>query len=267
MLLILMLHTSLFANSDKSYFEDKERGWFWGEEPKKNKIPPKKEKQNYITVNGKEYKLIDNKTSIPWAIIDKLDPDEIAKLETETKKISVMFPTEQNIMEYKRLQKFIMDKSIGFTDNSHFVNKQNPEQAKWIYDTSMSSKLRIDAKREDRWTKQDIEINKHKENIIILVATLPTCSFCKRQMPLLERFEQEYGVIFEEIDLTIYPEFGRKYQVERTPDLFLMYKEPNKSTPLFTRFGSGLHTIEDLKKGVLESLYTFKKIEKDLLEY
>ena len=34
-----------------------------------------------------------------------------------------------------------------------------------------------------------------------------------------------------------------------------------------TRFGNGLHTIQDLKSGVLAGLYTFKKIHKELLEY
>lgn len=38
--------------------------------------------------------------------------------------------------------------------------------------------------------------------MIILVATLPTCPYCKEQMPLLKSFEEEYGVEFKEVDIS-----------------------------------------------------------------
>ena len=77
---------------------------------------------------------------------------------------------------------------------------------------------------------------------------------------------KEYGVEFKEIDISKNQEFAANYQVEKTPDLFLLYREKNNE-PLMTRFGNGLHTIQDLKDGVLASLYTFKKVPKDILEY
>ena len=79
-------------------------------------------------------------------------------------------------------------------------------------------------------------------------------------------YEKEYGVEFKEVDISKNQEFAANYQVEKTPDLFLLYREKNNE-PLMTRFGNGLHTIQDLKDGVLASLYTFKKVPKDILEY
>lgn len=85
-------------------------------------------------------------------------------------------------------------------------------------------------------------------------------------MPLLKNFEEEFGVEFKEVDISKNKEFAINYKVERTPDLFLLYRDKSNE-PLLTRFGNGLHTIQDLKSGVLAGLYTFKKISKDYLEY
>ena len=268
-LLAFSLHAQAF---DKNYFEDSKRGWFWGEAQPKEVLDKKEEakrdkkKEDTIIIDGKEYKTISNKTNVPWQALDKLHPDEISKLETETKNISVMYPTEENIVEYKKLQKYISDKAMGFTDTSYLVTKQNSEISNWASDTSMSSRLVISAKRTDLWEKQKNIISEHKKDMIILVATLPTCSFCKQQMPLLKDFEKDYSVEFKEVDISINKEFAKTYNIQRTPDLFLLYRDKGNE-PLLTRFGNGLHTIQDLKNGVLAGLYSFKKISKDYLEY
>lgn len=268
-LLAFSLHAQAF---DKNYFEDSKRGWFWGENQPKEALDKKEEakndkkKEDTIIIDGKEYKTISNKTNVPWQALDKLHPDEISKLETETKNISVMYPTEENIVEYKKLQKYISDKAMGFTDTSYLVTKQNSEISNWASDTSMSSRLVISAKRTDLWEKQKNIISEHKKDMIILVATLPTCSFCKQQMPLLKDFEKDYSVEFKEVDISVNKEFAKTYNIQRTPDLFLLYRDKGNE-PLLTRFGNGLHTIQDLKNGVLAGLYSFKKISKDYLEY
>ena len=268
-LLAFSLHAQAF---DKNYFEDSKRGWFWGETQPKEVLDKKEEakrdkkKEDTIIIDGKEYKTISKKTNVPWQALDKLHPDEISKLETETKNISVMYPTEENIVEYKKLQKYISDKAMGFTDTSYLVTKQNSEISNWASDTSMSSRLVISAKRTDLWEKQKNIISEHKKDMIILVATLPTCSFCKQQMPLLKDFEKDYSVEFKEVDISVNKEFAKTYNIQRTPDLFLLYRDKGNE-PLLTRFGNGLHTIQDLKNGVLAGLYSFKKISKDYLEY
>ena len=275
-LLATILLVSQVQAIEKNYFDDSKRGWFWGEIKPKEEQEIKKEDVNIqvntkntdkkIVFDGKEYKTISEKTEIPWLVLDKLHPDEIVKLETETKNISVMYPTEENVLEYKRLQKYISDKAMGFTDTSYFVTKQNTEISNWASDTSMNSRLVISAKRTNLWEKQKEIIATHKKDMIILVATLPTCPYCKEQMPLLKSFEEEYGVEFKEVDISQNKEFAINYQVQRTPDLFLLYRDKGNE-PLLTRFGNGLHTIQDLKNGILASLYTFKKISKEYLEY
>ena len=103
------------TSSAQTYFNDSERGWFWGETkpttmPKKDENPTQhiKAKKDIVIINGKEYKTIQKDVQIPFDELDKLHPDEISKLETESKNISVMYPTVENITEYKRLQKYVL---------------------------------------------------------------------------------------------------------------------------------------------------------------
>jgi len=267
---IFLSYTLSLQAIEKNYFDDSKRGWFWGE-IKSVKEPKKKDEaitndDNKILFNGKEYKSIPTQTSIPWNILDRLHPNEISNLETQTKNISIMYPTQENVLEYKRLQKYIASKAMGFTDTNYLVTKQNSEISNWVSDTSMASRLVISAKRTNLWKKQKDIIALHKKDMIILVATQATCPYCKQQMPLLKDFEDEFGVEFKEVDISTNKEFAIKYQIQRTPDLFLLYRDKGDK-PLLTRFGNGLHTIEDLKSGVLAGLYSFKKISKEYLEY
>ena len=270
-LVALICSFNLEAN-DGSYFGDSKRGWFWGEvkvigkDEKKEELEEQPKNKNNLVFDGKEYKTIPNETKVPWKILDKLHPDEIVNLETETKNISVMYPTNENILEYKKLQKYIAEKAMGFTDVSYFVSRQDSEISNWVSDSSMNSRLTISSKRTNLWESQKKIISEHKKDMIILVATLPTCPYCKEQMPLLKNFEDEFGVEFKEVDISQNKEFAINYKVERTPDLFLLYRDKSNE-PLLTRFGNGLHTIQDLKSGVLAGLYTFQKISKDYLEY
>lgn len=290
-----LLKTSLFlvistSFLHASYFEDAKKGWFWGEkkEVKKEEVLPSfdniksneqfssenlkklqeevKKNEQVIIYQGKELRTISQKTSVPPKnILDKLHPDEIANLETETKSISVMYPTQANVLEYKKLQKYITDKAMGFTDTSYFVTKQDPEISAWASE-SLDSRLKISTERVTLDKEQKSVLDKYKNNIIILVATLPTCPYCKEQLPLLKTFHEQYGIEFKEIDISTNQEFAKKYEVQRTPDLFLLYKN-EKNDGEMTRFGNGLHTLSDLKNGVLASLFTFGKVSKDLLEY
>ena len=270
-LVALICSFNLDANVG-SYFGDSKRGRFWGEvkvigkDEKKEELEEQPKNKNNLVFDGKEYKTIPNETKVPWKILDKLHPDEIVNLETETKNISVMYPTNENILEYKKLQKYIAEKAMGFTDVSYFVSRQDSEISNWVSDSSMNSRLTISSKRTNLWESQKKIISEHKKDMIILVATLPTCPYCKEQMPLLKNFEDEFGVEFKEVDISQNKEFAINYKVERTPDLFLLYRDKSNE-PLLTRFGNGLHTIQDLKSGVLAGLYTFQKISKDYLEY
>lgn len=297
-IIVLSLITIINLNANDSYFNDGKKGWFWGEEKAQEKkdeqqlpsIPDltkiknsnfndenfkkvqdmlkKKDELNdgVITYNGKEYKTISTQTSVPWEILDTLHPEELGKIETETRNISISYPTNENVLEYKKLQHYIAKKALGFTDANYLVTRQDSEISNWVAETSMRNRVEIDAKREDNLNKGKEVLQEHKNNMIILVATSPTCPYCKKQMPLIDKFYKDYDVEYKEIDISKNKEFAMKYQVQKTPDLFLLYRDTNDE-PLLTRFGSGLHSLSDIKSGVLAGLVTFNKISKEYLNY
>lgn len=178
-IIVLSFIACLNLNADDGYFNDGKKGWFWGEQVQEKKEDEKTPKlpdltkvknsdfnsENFkkvqemlkkkdeldgsvIVYNGKEYKTVPTKTNVPFEILDSLHPEEISRLETETKNISVMYPTQENVLEYKKLQKYIAKKALGFTDTNFMVAKQDSEISNWVAETSMRNRVEIDAKRE-----------------------------------------------------------------------------------------------------------------------
>lgn len=64
-----------------------------------------------------------------------------------------MYPTNENILEYKKLQ-IHSEKAMGFTDVSYFVSRQDSEISNWVSDSSMNSRLTISSKRTNLWESQ-----------------------------------------------------------------------------------------------------------------
>ena len=255
-------------NAD-GFLGDSKKGWFWGEEPPvkvtdnnitKNKEP--KEVKNKIKFKNKEYKKIANEVDIPFQILNELDPDEINKIEVENRKISLMYPTTDNITQYKLLQYYITKKAKGFASASSDVMRKNAVLANWV--GSIPTKhitLQTDAKEKENKSLQTIQ--SFKDKVIILVAMEPDCPYCIKQAPILDKFVDIYKVQYKNVDISINKGFGQKYQVERTPTMFLLYD--NNGNPEITRIATGLQAMNNIEEAVLIGLYTFKLINKDLL--
>jgi thiol-disulfide isomerase/thioredoxin len=247
------------------------KGWFWGEEPieevidknqsNSQKVVPQI-KPNTIKYKNKKYKIISKKVDIPFKLLDQLDPDEINKMEVESRKISMMYPTKDNITQYKFLQYYIAQKAKGFASSSSDVMRQNPQLANWVASIPTGY---IAKKTETRIrNKKQLNIMKaFKEKVIILIATEPNCPYCTREIPLLEIFTQKNLIEYKEVNIKLNIEFAQKYGVERTPTMFLLYND--NGNPRITRIATGLQTLDDIQKAVLVGLYTFKLIPKDYL--
>lgn len=266
-LITILVCLELYGNG---FLDSDEKGWFWGEEPikiedtntTKKKKPKQKKESNKITYHKKKYKRIDKKVDIPFQILDELDPDEINKMELKNRKISLMYPTTENITKYKLLQYYIAQKAKKFASASSDVMRQNPQLANWV--ASMPTKhIALDVNARDKENKKLKTIKSFKDKAIILVATEPSCPYCKREIPILNEFVSIYKMQYKNINISAYREFGRKYGVEKTPTLFLLYN--NNGKPKITRIATGLQAMNNIEQAVLFGLYTFKLINKDLL--
>lgn len=244
------------------------RGWFWGEEycePKsdniteksdvvKNEVKEKDEKDNqqeqdeYIM----GYKILPEKARIPWTILDKLDPDEIAnKIEPEAKKVAVMYPTDENIMAYRKLHSWIVAKASKFTSRDTQVKVENPTLVPRALQAPTSEYKIRHVKYEKELLKEEF-LSQYKDRARIVVYSREGCNFCVSQRPILESFANQYGWSIMERDINENLDESIRFNIELTPDIFLLL---NRNGEIFyQRIATGLTTLPDLVNAVLNGL-------------
>jgi len=289
---IVSISSSLYAidcsKSDESYFESNKKGWFWGEscdKPKKKKDEEKpKEKQQKVDDSNKttpvteevkptpekqpekKYKLSPKEVNIPWDIINELTRDEVKKIEKEARDIAVTYPTYENVLEHKKLQKHISDGAKAFMNQTLNVTKQDFDMSQWVSSMPVRSAIAINTNNEINVKKRKSIFAKYRNNMILMVVTAKGCDFCEKQKPQLKNFEKEYGVQYELYDMAQFRDFAYSMKVERTPDIFLLFREHEADkSPKIVRIATGFHGVLDLADATVFGLKALKKIsDKDV---
>lgn len=229
------------------------RGWFWGEkvcEPVKDNETETSNIEN--RENQEKWKILPKTADIPWEILDTLDPDEIAnKIEPEAKKVAVMYPTEANIMAYRRLSNWILTKATTYTNRDTQVKVENPMLVPGAL-TAPTSEYKIRKVRYEREQNKQKILADYRERAKIIVYTRAGCSFCDAQHPLLEKFSQQYGWEIMERDINANIDESIRFDIEVTPDIFLLFNSLNGIQ--YQRIATGLTTLPDLVNAVINGL-------------
>lgn len=241
----------------EAFLQDRERGWFWGERclktADKNETanPPQSQKED-------KYKLLPSKVAIPWSLLDKIDPDDISKLETESKKIAIQYPTSENIKEYKLLQKWISDKSFSFMAANTQAVTTDADLAKWKAQTPVNSRVALTEFRLKNQKLKSELISSYADKVSIVAAVSQGCGYCEAQKPILERFKQTYGISYILKDINSMPYATQKLGVATTPDIFIIYND--SGSPVIQRMATGLQPFSDLENGFLLALRSINKL-------
>lgn len=284
LLIFLLLSSVLNANNDKgscrepkAFLNDYKRGWFVGEKPcekpKEEPIKQTKEKPLFKAqlenekpssdINGIEYKYIENKTVfIPWSDLDMLHADTLLQLEEENRKVALSNPTVENLTEFKKYQKYLTKKALKFSQVSTIAGKQNSELSNWASEVP-TSRVAITQKRKYRESQVKKTFEYFKDNIIILMGDSKTCPYCAKQREIMKMFESEYKISYKLIDIQTNRAFAQQMKIQRTPDLFLLFRE-NNNEPKIVRIGTGIHTVSEMKDNLLIGLQTLKKVDEEL---
>ena len=93
----------------KGWYEDRERGWFFGEWCEKVEEKREKEKEKEKVVR------------VPWERLDRMSWREVRKLVEEIRGQAVMNPTYENVLEWKRLQLWMARKGMEFVKMDRLV--------------------------------------------------------------------------------------------------------------------------------------------------
>jgi len=209
---------------DKTFFEDRERGWYWNEvEPE-----PVEEKEEKPTPQ----------TSTSITIVS---PREQLKQQGEQWEdalaSAILYPSQENYQNYLAMTAQIQQQSQFFAAGIKQTTIQNPQFDYTL--TSPNNPQAIIAKNEQR-EKQSVQVlNAVSQDSGFIFFFRSDCPFCHKFAPVLKKFSEHFGftIIPVSLDGGGIPDFpypkqnydlGRKLNVSVVPALFLVQPETNK---------------------------------------
>ena len=231
------------AENSKAYYSDRERGWFWYEDPAEEEKEVIKPEAQAIT------------TSQPV-----LSPREILKKQGEEWEdalaTAILEPSKENYHNYLAMTAQIQQQSQEFATGF--------KQAIWVtpdYDYTLQKPRTTQAivannQKELRLTEQELYRLSQENGLIFFFRS--DCPYCHRFAPVLKKFSKQYGftIIPVSLDgkgLREYPypkrnyDLGRKLNVEVVPALFMV----NPDTNSVSTVGYGYSDWSALTKKVL----------------
>lgn len=232
MLLCMIVATPAFAagpaqdEDGQAFFQDKERGWFWYEEP------PAPEAKKDIEKPLASY-------PFPPPTLE-----EAQRQLKDLKERAVMHPSEENLVAYIRLQNWVSDKSEQFADMWQRVIWRHPELDYSIGHPTDAQAILV---------RKDAEIANYSARLADIGRTYglffifrSTCPYCHREAPMLKRFARRYGISVVPISqdgpgLPDYPHprpdagISAQLGVQSVPALFLV--NPNRREVMPIAYG------------------------------
>ncbi|QID33089.1 conjugal transfer protein TraF [Pampinifervens florentissimum] len=257
--ILLFIPLVVFAQEEckplKEFYQDAERGWFWKE------VCQKKEERKEVKKEEKQesVKLLKKKVvQIPWDKLDQMDPEEISKLEEESRKIAIMNPTEENVREWKRLVMWINDRAEKFAFVHYKVLKTEPGYMQKQNFTP--ARIAMAEYRNER--KKEI-FSKYRDRAGIIVFVEKGCPYCRAFSGTLRLFREKWGWDTKEVDIQERPDLASRFGTQLVPDIFLVLKR--NGTFEWQRIGSGAMALDELEDSVIFGLYNLGEIKDERL--
>ncbi len=245
-LLILLLLFSL-AHADLckppgKWYEDRERGWFFGEwcEKVKEKKEERKERRKVVRV--------------PWDRIDRMDWREIRKLIEEVKGQAVMNPTYENVREWKRLQLWMTKKSMDFMRMDMLVTVTSGD----VYVVNRGSPYYNRERIRYINSRVDEILMKYRGKAGLVVFVDPVCQYCRLYEPIVRDFRRETGWDVMFVNVRKMPEVAMRLGVSVVPDTFVVLRKGGEY--LWQRAGTGAFTLNVLKRNVVMALWALREV-------
>lgn len=211
--------------NEAAYYHDRERGWYWYEDPKTIEEEPVQEAKK-DTTGGES-------TSAPTA-------RELLKMQGEdweqTMAAAILNPSQQNYQEYLTKTALIQAQSQQFADGVKHAIWTNPE-----YDYTLAHPVEtqaIVAKNQQDVAANQKELFSIAQSKGLIFFFRSDCPYCHRFAPILSKFSEAFGfsVIPVSLDGEGLPEYpypkknydlGRKLNVSVVPALFIVNPDSN----------------------------------------
>jgi glutaredoxin len=228
----------------EAFYKDSDRGWYFYE------ICPE-EIDNTTEAEKPKYRYIPQKVTIPWDELDKIDPDDISQIEIESRKISMMYPDDYNLIQYKTLVAWMTNKSDAYSRADTAVRAQNPNTVEYALNKPtnlwMEDILSIEKKKQTEET-----LKNYVDTVGLVVFATETCPYCARQKPIMEMLKEEHNIDYRYAYISESPEIAAQFNVSTVPDIFILAQIEGK--PVWQRISTGLTSYPDLKQALFLGL-------------
>lgn len=247
---------SIRSEVAETYWRDRERGWFWYQDPPRDfelKEPPKSE------------------PPAPVAKPAETLPPELTQFEAlqkhleQLEHIAYISPTEENVRRYLLLKTEVVDKASRFADVWQRVVWATPDLDPTVTGRPVTAKA-LEVFRSEGQREQERTAASLAGTHALLFFFRSDCPYCHQFAPMLTQFHAKYGIDIVPISMDggALPDFPKprmdngisaRLNVQRWPALFLMDPAAAKITPI----GYGVLAESEL----LERLYTITRPEAD----
>jgi glutaredoxin len=227
------------------FYSDAERGWFYYE------ICPEDEVDNATEDEKPKYRYVPQKTSIPWDELDKIDPDDIAQIEIDNRKVVMMYPNENNLVDYKNLISWMTNKSTEYSRADTAVTAQHPETVEYALNQPTNTWMRdISLIEKERLTNETLD--KYVETVGLVVFATETCPYCAKQKAIMEMLKEEHDIDYRYAYISESPEIAARFNISTVPDIFILAEIGDE--PVWQRISTGLTSYPDLLQAVFLGL-------------
>lgn len=242
-ILILSLTFSVSAEQSikkekKEFYYDRERGWYSYEKEavKEDKKEEPKESKQF------------QKPVVDWDAVWTMHPKEFSKLFDDLRAYALMYPTEENVVEYYKMNSIYLDRAKMFQEASTMVAQTHPELSR--ENKFPASAVGQTEYRNQRKEEIDRTLKQNADRYALIYFYSPTCGYCEKQSPILQYFVEDTGWSIKSVDITKEQNAALRFNIESTPSL-VMIKKNSKD---WVRISSGILPLADIKERVAKSL-------------
>jgi conjugal transfer pilus assembly protein TraF len=217
---------------DDSYWRNRERGWFWYDDPppEPSEVPQPKAAPAIAAPTAPKR------------------PRELVKFEALQKRvedlrnIAIINPSEHNIRNYLNIQNFVIEKASTFADVAQRVIWATPELDPTVTGRPVNAKALEVFDREQALARTNTVAQLTQTHALFFFFR-SDCPYCHQFAPLLRDFEAKFGlhIVPISVDGGGLPEFrsprvdngiARTLDVRQVPALFLAEPRGGKITPI-----------------------------------
>jgi len=223
------------AKEQKSFWKDRQRGWYWGEDVNKTKeLDEKREREQTMTPKQKLNQLQ-----------EEFD---------NAKAAAVMDNSEENVKRFLELQQKNTQRASAFANTAKKVILENPELAKTDYPTNNKAAAIAQVKREE---EKNIALYNHAKEYGLIVFVAKGCPYCEQLIPVIEEMKNKHGfnvayvshqdMQIGDVDVMKNIPLLQQLKVNDFPAAYIFSPKKKK----MSRVATGLITTTDLEENII----------------